>query len=170
MKLKNRYNPKQPRTASKTGKPVLDDFWSWIDASLNHESPKSKLSEALLYAKKYKIGLTNYLKNGNCSIFNNVAENSIRPFTIGRKNWLFSGSPKRATASAAIYSLVETAKANGLNPYQYLKLILEDLPGLRFRQYPEFLIDIYPGSQPFNHNVPHANPMYDYHTLGFVFF
>jgi len=57
-----------------------------------------------------------YLEDGNCEISNNIAENSIRPFTVGRKNWLFAGSSKGATASAIVYSLIETAKANGLNP------------------------------------------------------
>ena len=119
--------------------PVLEAFWSWVDLALQKAPPKSKLNEALAYARKYKTGLMNYLQDANCSISNNLAENSIRPFTVGRKNWLFSGSPKGAAASAAIYSLVETAKANGLNPYQYLNFILEDLPGFPFRQHPEIL-------------------------------
>ena len=57
-----------------------------------------------------------------------MAENTIRPFAIGRKNWLFSGSPKGAAASAALYSLIETAKANGLEPYWYMRYLLENLP------------------------------------------
>lgn len=81
----------------------------------------------------------NYLKDGNCSISNNLAENTIRPFTIGRKNWLFSGGPRGATASAAVYSVVETAKANGLTPFKYLNFILSELPGVSFRQHPEYL-------------------------------
>lgn len=68
-----------------------------------------------------------FLEDGNCEISNNLAENSIRPFTVGRRNWLFSGSPKGATASAVVYSLVETAKANGLNPYKYLEYLLTNL-------------------------------------------
>ena len=81
----------------------------------------------------------NYLLDGNCSISNNLAENSIRPFTIGRKNWLFSGSPRGAEASAGIYTLIETAKANGLNPWKYIKFILSDIPGTSFLEYPEYL-------------------------------
>jgi hypothetical protein len=61
-------------------------------------------------------------------ISNNLAENSIRPFTVGRRNWLFSGSPKGADASVAVYSIAETAKANGLNPYEYLRFIFKNLP------------------------------------------
>jgi len=68
--------------------------------------------------------MENYLLNGRCSLSNNAAENAIRPFTIGRKNWLFSDSSKVATAGATIYSIVETAKANGLNVYTYLEYLL----------------------------------------------
>lgn len=80
-----------------------------------------------------------YLENSNCSISNNLSENSIRPFTIGRKNWLFSGSPKGAYASAGVYTLIETAKASGLNPTKYIEFILGDIPGSAFIEYPEFL-------------------------------
>ena len=125
-------------------KPVLEAFWLWVDSVKPHALPKSKVSEALNYAQNQKEGLMNYLKDGNCSISNNLAENSIRPFTIGRKNWLFSGSPKGAAASANVYSIIETAKANGLNPYKYLKFIFQDLPGVQFGQYPEFLEDYLP--------------------------
>jgi len=124
--------------------PVLEAFWSWVETTRPKVLPKSKLGQALLYAENQKDGLMNYLKDGNCSISNNLAENSIRPFTIGRKNWLFSGSPKGAAASASVYTLIETAKVNGLNPFKYLKFILGDLPGVPFRQYPEFLEDFLP--------------------------
>ncbi|MBI9113379.1 transposase domain-containing protein, partial [Maridesulfovibrio ferrireducens] len=69
-----------------------------------------------------------YLDNPYLTPDNNVAENAIRPFAIGRKNWLFSGSPRGAKSSATIYSLVETAKANNLNPYEYLIYIFEKFP------------------------------------------
>lgn len=125
-------------------KPVLEAFWSWVDSANNQVVPKSKSREALRYALNQKEGLMNYLQDGNCSISNNLAENSIRPFTIGRKNWLFSGSPKGAAASATVYTIIETAKANGLNPYNYLKFIFQDLPGVQFGQHPEFLEDYLP--------------------------
>ena len=125
-------------------KPVLEAFWTWVENSRNKVLPKSKLGEALKYALNHKQELMNYLLDGDCSLSNNLAENSIRPFTIGRKNWLFSGSPKGATASAAVYSMIETAKANGLNPYKYLCFIFRELPGVQFGQYPEFLEDYLP--------------------------
>lgn len=130
----------------KQEKPVLDAFWAWVDSVRDKVLPKSKLGEALTYATNYKKELMNYLENGNCSISNNLAENSIRPFTIGRKNWLFSGSPKGAAASAAVYTIIETAKANGLNPYKYLYFIFKDMPGVQFGRHPEFLEDYLPWS------------------------
>ena len=73
-------------------------------------------------------GLTCYLQDGHCDVSNNTAENSIRPFTVGRKNGLFRNSPKGAKASAIVYSLIETAKANDLDPERYLKYLFEKLP------------------------------------------
>jgi len=69
-----------------------------------------------------------YLEDGRLRPDNNAAENAIRPFAVGRKNWLFSGSPRGAKASAALYSLIETAKACGLNPHEYLLHVFEKLP------------------------------------------
>lgn len=86
--------------------------------------------------------MENYLLDGRCSISNNLAENAIRPFTVGRKNWLFSDTVNGAQASAAIYSLVETAKANGLNVYIYLHYLLLYMPSLNFHCHPEMLEDL----------------------------
>ena len=72
--------------------------------------------------------LMTYLEDGRCSLHNNLSEIEIHPFTTGRKNWLFSVTPKGAESSAVIYSIVESAKANGLNIYEYLKYLLEQLP------------------------------------------
>lgn len=127
-------------------KPVLDAFWAWVESARGKVVPKSKLGEALKYARNHQREFMNYLLDGNCSISNNLAENSIRPFTIGRKNWLFSGSPKGAAASAAIYSIIETAKANDLNPYKYLLYLFKQLPAVTFLQHPEFLDDYFPWS------------------------
>ena len=72
--------------------------------------------------------LVRYLENGHITPDNNAAENALRPFVVGRKNWLFNGHPRGAAASAAIYSLIETAKANGLKPYFYLRYLFDQLP------------------------------------------
>jgi transposase len=128
-------------------KPVLEAFWLWIETNKGKVLPKSNLRKAMNYAENNKKGLEAFLEDGNCSLSNNLAENSIRPFTIGRKNWLFSGSPKGATASAAIYSLIETCKANGVKEYKYLKYLLETLPNIPFMRNPELLEDHLPWSE-----------------------
>ncbi len=107
-------------------KPLLEAFWSWAEISSAGELPKSKLHTAIHYALNNRQEFFNYLEDGNCSISNSLAKNCIRPFVIGRKNWLFAVSPKGAAASAGIYTLVETAKANGLDAVKYIKYILSD--------------------------------------------
>ncbi|MNI19986.1 Transposase IS66 family protein [compost metagenome] len=125
-------------------KPILEAFWAWLDSIKNSYLPKSKLGKAVGYAINNKEGFMNYLLDGNCAISNNLSENSIRPFTIGRKNWLFCGSPKGAEASAAVYSIIETAKVNSLDPYKYLEFLFKNLPGVQFEAHPEFLEEYLP--------------------------
>ena len=86
------------------------------------------MGKALSYLASNWSRLVRYVEGGHLPIDNNAAERAIRPFVIGRKNWLFSDTPKGATASAQIYSLAETAKANGREPYAYLRHILKRLP------------------------------------------
>jgi transposase len=90
--------------------------------------PKSLLGKAISYTLKQWHRLDKYLEDGRLRMDNNLAENAIRPFVVGRKNWLFSGNAAGARASASLYSLIETAKANGLEPYWYLRHIFERLP------------------------------------------
>lgn len=82
------------------------------------------IGKAVTYAKNQKPYMENYLLDGRCALSNNAAENAIRPFTVGRKNWLFADTPKGADASAMVYNLVETAKTNGINIYAYLQYLL----------------------------------------------
>lgn len=89
--------------------------------------PGSKLEDAVRYAKNQKEYLNEFINHGDVDISNNIAENAIRPFVIGRKNWLFCDTVKGAEASAIIYSLVETAKANELDPYFYLLTLLDEI-------------------------------------------
>lgn len=108
--------------------PILEKYWQWAEKSRDKVLPKSKISKALNYSLTNKSMLEGYLKDGRCAISNNVAENSIRPFTVGRKNWLFSASPKGAEASACVYSIIETCKANNIDPEKYLIYILTGMP------------------------------------------
>ncbi|ACE83631.1 IS66 family element, transposase [Cellvibrio japonicus Ueda107] len=108
--------------------PVLQKIKVWLDKGLAHSPPQSLIGKALHYLHEQWPKLVRYVESGDYPIDNNAAENAIRPFVIGRKNWLFSTSPKGATASANLYSVIETAKANGLEPYGYLKTIFTELP------------------------------------------
>ncbi len=126
-------------------KPVLEAFWSWLEKLT--PSGGSRLAKAKTYALNQRPYLENYLLDGRCSISNNIAENSIRPFTVGRKNWLFCDTPKGADASAIVYSLVETAKANNLNVYSYLNYLLLYMPGMEYKKYPELMDDMMPWSE-----------------------
>jgi transposase len=107
---------------------LLAQLRSWLDKTLGTVLPKGALGRALQYLDNNWDKLVRYTEDGRLSIDNNAAENAIRPFVIGRKNWLFSDTPAGARASAALYSVIETAKANGLEPYAYLRKVLGELP------------------------------------------
>ena len=109
-------------------RPVLDELRSWLDDSLPLVPPTSATGKALHYLHREWGKLIRYLDDGRIEIDNNGAENAIRPFVVGRKNWLFSASVKGVKASANLYSLIETAKANGLEPYAYLRYLFTALP------------------------------------------
>jgi hypothetical protein len=106
----------------KESKPIVDKIKIWMDKSIANVPPKMALGKALYYLHEQWPRLIGYLDDGCYPIDNNLAENAIRPFTLGRKNWLFSNSQAGAKASANLFSLTETAKANGINPYDYLKV------------------------------------------------
>jgi len=109
-------------------RPILEQFKAWLDATRPVVTPKSKLGEALAYLARVWPKLSRYIERGDLPIDNNACENAIRPFVVGRKGWLFADTPAGAHASAVIYSLVETAKANGHEPYAWLRYALERLP------------------------------------------
>lgn len=108
--------------------PILDEFKKWLDVKVEQAPPKSLLGKAIGYTLNQWHRLILYIEDGKAGLDNNVVENALRPFVVGRKNWLFSCTPEGASASACIYSLIETAKANGLEPYWYLKYLFENLP------------------------------------------
>jgi transposase len=138
--------------------PLLERFRVWLDASLDKALPKSLVGKAIGYCRNQWSRLLVFLQDGRLEIDNNRSERSIKPFVIGRKNWLFSNTPRGATASAAIYSIVETAKENGLNPFQYLTFLFENLPPLGTREEigAQLLDDLMPWSEalPANCRIP----------------
>ena len=111
--------------------PVLAELHAWLTKTLPVVIPNSALGRALSYMHDYWSRLIRYTERGDLPIDNNRCENAIRPFVIGRKAWLFSDTPAGAHASAVIYSLLQTAKANGHEPYAWLRRVLRDLPAAK---------------------------------------
>ncbi|MCF0131212.1 MAG: IS66 family transposase, partial [Pseudobutyrivibrio sp.] len=125
MSIQERYEARQ-----KYLKPHLDDFFEWVESEIEITLPKSKYGKALEYAYNQKEKVMNVLYDGRLEIENNMAERAVKPFVIGRKNWLFSESPAGAEASCICYSIVQTAKMNNLIPYHYITYLLKELPKL----------------------------------------
>ncbi|NHN40011.1 IS66 family transposase [Pseudomaricurvus alcaniphilus] len=119
----DRYSLRQKESV-----PQLDKIRKWLDNTLHSTLPKGVLGKALAYLDKNWRKLTVYTEDGRLNIDNNPAENAIRPFVLGRKNWLFSASVNGSNASANLYSLIETARANKLEPYNYLRYVFKELP------------------------------------------
>jgi len=108
--------------------PIAKDFKLWLDEKAETVRPSSNTGKAVRYALSQWGKVMNYLEHPDLTPDNNSAENAIRPFVLGRKNWLFSGSPTGAQSSCLMYSLIETAKQNGLNPYGYLNHVFTMAP------------------------------------------
>ena len=122
--------------------PVFDEFYRWLSAI--NPPPKTGLYTAVVYARNQREYLERYLEDGCLEISNNRAERSIKPFVIGRKNWLFANTPRGAKASAIMFSIIETAKENGLNPYAYLTYVCMNAPNWDIRNDADALTQLLP--------------------------
>jgi transposase len=111
-------------------RPLIDEFYAWLEGLKPSPLPKTLLGQARFYAQSQRKYLVRYLLDGRLEISNNRAERSIKPFVIGRKNWLFCNTVNGAKSSAVYYSLIVTALENKLNPYEYLTWILANAPNL----------------------------------------
>ena len=118
-------------------KPIVDEYYAWLDTIFR---PAGKLKKAISYSLNQREFLCAFLDHGEIEISNNQVENAIRPIVVGRKNWLFCDTQAGANASATIFTLLETAKANGLNPETYLNHLLDVLPQ-RFTDNPHDKLD-----------------------------
>jgi transposase len=133
FRLERKYAGMTPddryRKRLEESKPIFETFFTWA-ASLN-ALPKSPLGEAVRYALSQRAYLENVYLDGRTEISNNRCERTVKSFVIGRKAWLFSNTPSGAKASSVMYSVIETAKENGLHPYRYLEFLLETLPDVK---------------------------------------
>ena len=143
-KLKD-LSPEERKAQRQEQVKVLDAMLAW--ANTRNAAPKSKLGVALNYLKNQWPTLIVYLEDGRIELSNNRAERSIKPFVISRKNFLFANTPGGAQSSAVIFSLIETAKENGLDPYRYLTWLLNEAPR-RAPSDPEWATTLLPQNAP----------------------
>ena len=123
----NHFTPEQRHAyRNKKAPKILESFWFWLDQQTPVKG--SRLDKAITYAKNQKPYAETYLQDGRCSLSNNLSENSVRNVCVGRRNWLFCDTPGGAQASATVYTMVEMAKAHGLNVEKYLTFLLEKRP------------------------------------------
>ena len=115
------------RQRQQLAQPVLDDLKAWLEKNSTRVLRDSLTYKAIQYTLNQWDLLTGYCQDGKLHISNVLAENAIRPFAVGRKNWLFADTPRGAKASATVYSLIETAKANGIEPFAYLNHVLQHI-------------------------------------------
>lgn len=127
--------------------PILDAFWSWVEKTSAMYTTNEKLTEALTYATNQRKYLETFMEDGRIPLSNNLCEANIKPFATARRAWLFADTPKGAKANAVLYTLVETAKANKLDVYEYLKYLLEEMPNNNHLQYTEVLNRYLPWSK-----------------------
>lgn len=133
MTYEQRYEERLSRL-----KPILEAYFTWIESEHSLALPKSSYGKAINYSFNQKDKLMNILKDGRLELSNNRAERAIKPFVIGRKNWLFTNSPAGAESSAITYSIIETAKENNLIPFEYLRYLFEKLPNMNLTNIEEF--------------------------------
>ena len=132
-KLRELYKDPQEFAAERRRKvePILTEFRSWLERRAAQVPPETLLGKAIGYTLGQWPKLIRYLDHPAIGPDTNAVENSIRPFVVGRRNWLFSGSPRGATASAVLFSIIQTARANSKEPYWYLRKLFEELPTAR---------------------------------------
>ena len=127
-KLKTQTFEVKQQQRQQLAAPLLKQLWDWLEKSKDTVPKESSVGKAIYYSQNQWPKLIRYLDDGRLNIDNNRAERAVKPFVIGRKAWLFANTRTGATASATLYSMVETAKINGLEPYKYLTELFEQLP------------------------------------------
>lgn len=128
-------------------RPILDAFWSWVERTSALYTTNELLTKALTYSMNQKKYLETFLENGHLPISNNFCEANIKPFATARRAWLFADTPKGAMANAVLYTLAESARANNLDVYAYLKYLLIEMPNNHYQEHPEILEKYLPWSE-----------------------
>ncbi|PWC19540.1 IS66 family transposase [Brenneria corticis] len=134
--------------------PLLDAFKTWLEQNVDKMTKGSLTRQAMEYTLNHWASLTGYCEHGHVNISNALAENAIRPFAVGRKAWLFADSSQGASASAGCYSLIETAKANQLEPMPYIQYVLDHIGEVDTQEKLDELLPWNVDLVPFSKNVP----------------
>ena len=127
-------------------RPILDAFWSWVEATSAMHTTNEMLTKALTYATNQKEYLETFMEDGRLPISNNLCEANIKPFATARRAWLFADTPKGAKANAVLYTLVESARLNELDVFAYLKYLLTEMPNNHHPEHPEIIDNYLPWS------------------------
>lgn len=123
-------------------RPILEAFWTWVSETSALKTTNEKLTAALTYSTNQRIYLETFLEDGRLPLSNNLCEANIKPYATARRAWLFADTPKGARANAMLYTLAESARANKLDVYEYLKYLLMEMPNNAHMEHPE-VIDRY---------------------------
>ena len=126
-KIKDFDDEQKAQKRQQLSQPLLAELKAWLEKNISRVPRDSLTHKAIYYTLNQWGYLSGYCEDGKLRISNALAENAIRPFAVGRRNWLFSDTPRGARASATCFSLIETAKANGLEPYEYIRYVLEHI-------------------------------------------
>jgi len=128
-------------------RPILDAFWTWVTETSALKTTNEKLTEALTYSTNQRRGLETFLEDGRLPLSNNLCEANIKPYATARRAWLFADTPRGARANAILYTLSESARANKLDVYEYLKYLLTEMPNNGHLEHPEVIDQYLPWSK-----------------------
>ena len=145
--IKSLSPEKKKQKRQEASRPILDAFWSWVEATSALHTTNEMLTKALTYATNQKEYLETFMEDGRLPISNNLCEANIKPFATARRAWLFADSQKGAKATAVLYTLVESAKANHLDIYEYLNYLLEEMPNNHHLEHPKIIDRYLPWSE-----------------------
>ncbi|MEY8357359.1 IS66 family transposase [Lachnospiraceae bacterium 54-53] len=145
--IENLSFEEKKKKRQEASKPILDEFWSWNEKTAVMHTTNENLIKAITYAVNQKKDLETFLEDGRIPLSNNLCEANIKPFATARRAWLFADTPKGARANAVLYTLVESARANHLDVYEYMKYLLEEMPNNNYHQQPELLDEYLPWSK-----------------------
>ena len=145
--IKNLPYEEKVQKRQDASQPILDAFWSWIEKTSAMHTTNEKLTKALGYCQNQRKYLETFLEDGRIPISNNYCEANIKPFATARRAWLFADTPRGAFANGVLYTLVESARANDLDVYEYLKHLLTEMPNNHHLENPDVIDQLLPWSE-----------------------